>query len=58
MSDKKEYIPYGIEWEQEMMKLPKKFLVDFLKKTCKQNIKFEEEIFDLKQVFIHDEKSK
>ena len=54
MKDKNKYIPYGIEWENEMMKLPKKFLVDFLKKTCKQNVKLEDENFDLKQVFIND----
>jgi hypothetical protein len=54
MKDKNKYIPYGIEWENEMMKLPKKFLVDFLKKTFKQNVKLEDENFDLKQVFIND----
>lgn len=27
------YIPYGPEWEKEMMKLPKKFLIELLKKA-------------------------
>jgi len=26
------YIPYGVEWEKELMKCPKKFLIDMLKK--------------------------
>lgn len=25
------YIPYGTEWEKEMMKLPKKFLINMIK---------------------------
>lgn len=27
------YIPYGDEWEKEMMKLPKKYLIDMFKKA-------------------------
>jgi hypothetical protein len=27
------YVPYGPEWEKEMMKLPKKFIIDMLKKA-------------------------
>lgn len=26
------YIPFGPEWEKEMMKLPKKFLIDMIRK--------------------------
>jgi len=35
-----DYEPFGEEWEKEMMKLPKKFLVELLKKKCEseQNI--------------------
>ncbi len=28
----KEYLPYGIEWEKEMMKIPKKFIIDMVRK--------------------------
>ncbi len=27
------YIPYGPEWEKEMIKLPKKFLIGMIKKA-------------------------
>lgn len=29
----KDYIPYGKEWEKELMKLPKKFLIELLRKA-------------------------
>ena len=27
----KEYLPYGKEWEKEMMKVPKKFIIDMVR---------------------------
>lgn len=33
---KKEYIPFGKEWEKEMMKLTKKELVDRIRKLSKE----------------------
>lgn len=27
----KEYLPYGNEWENEMMKVPKKFIIDMVR---------------------------
>lgn len=33
-----EFIPFGPQWEKQMMKLSKKDLVFFLKKTCKENL--------------------
>lgn len=28
------YVPFGEEWEKEMMKLPKKFIVEMYRKVC------------------------
>lgn len=28
------YTPYGKEWEKEMMKLPKKAIIQMLRETC------------------------
>ena len=38
--EKKPYIPYGYEWEAEMMKLPKKELINMVReiKTGHKNI--------------------
>lgn len=30
----KDFIPYGPEWEKELMKLPKKFLIDRYREAC------------------------
>lgn len=39
-----EYIPFGPEWEKEMMKLPKKAIIDMFRTKCKevQNLKNEQ----------------
>ena len=44
-SPKDEYIPYGPEWEKEMMKLPKSMLIKMFKSKCLelQNITHEQE---------------
>lgn len=31
-----DYIPYGPEWEKELMKLPKKFLIDRYREVCQR----------------------
>jgi hypothetical protein len=35
-TDFKEYTPYGPEWEKDVMKLPKKFIIQLLAKKSKQ----------------------
>jgi hypothetical protein len=35
-TDFKEYIPYGEDWERDVMKLPKKFIIQLLAKKSKQ----------------------
>lgn len=30
-----DYIPFGPEWEKEMMKVPKKYLIELLRKELK-----------------------
>jgi len=35
---KKEYELYGPEWEKEMMKIPKKFLINLLKDEYMKNV--------------------
>lgn len=31
------YVPFGPEWEKEVMKLPKKFIVEMLRKALMAN---------------------
>lgn len=33
------YVPFGPEWEKEVMKLPKKFIVEMLRKALVANPK-------------------
>jgi hypothetical protein len=40
----KEYIPYGEEWEKELKKLPKSYLVDMLRKSMIKNKVVEAEL--------------
>ena len=39
MDDRTEedYVPYGEEWEKEMMKLPKKFLINMYRESKKEH---------------------
>lgn len=45
MSDKNKipenYIPYGEEWKNELMKLPKKFIINMLRNKCLENDELE-----------------
>ena len=38
----KNYVPFGTEWEKEMMKLTKKELVAFIKRVCRKSVEIEE----------------
>lgn len=48
MADTKEYIPYGAEWKAEMMTLPKKILIDELKRAYIAKIEAENKLKNLK----------
>jgi hypothetical protein len=37
-----DYQPYGIEWEKELMKLPKKFLINMIRDANLKRIALEE----------------
>ena len=39
METDEDYIPFGKEWEKELMKLPKKFIIDMYRKVCINNQK-------------------
>lgn len=43
------YEPYGEEWEKEVMKLPKKMIVDMYKKVCQKNQYQKTQIKELEQ---------
>lgn len=45
--EEKEYTPFGEEWIKEVMKLPKRELVEFFKNKCKENAKLKEQNKDL-----------
>ena len=34
MKTEKEYVPYGEEWKDELMKLPKVFIINMLRNKC------------------------
>lgn len=42
---KLEFEPFGPEWEKEMMKLPKKMLIDMLRALMKKNLDGKKTIF-------------
>lgn len=44
-SEYENFIPFGPEWEKEMMKLPKKVIIDMFRTKCieVQNLKNEQE---------------
>jgi len=46
-----DYIPFGPEWEKEMMKLTKKHLIELLKKSCQEKIELKNKVDE----FIYNE---
>jgi hypothetical protein len=47
------YEPFGEEWEAELMKLPKKFIIELYRKVCKQL--HDQGRFQLEQITKQDE---
>ena len=39
METDEDYIPFGKEWEKELMKLPKRVIIDMYRKVCIKNQK-------------------
>ena len=36
-----EYVPFGEEWKKELMKIPKRFIIDLYRKGCIKNQQLE-----------------
>lgn len=52
------YIPYGPEWEKEMNKLPKKFLINMIRKNKEESAKLKEasDVLLMMQAQFNDDK--
>jgi len=46
-ADRKEWIPFGEEWDKEMMKWTKPMLIDFLKKNLIEKEQLEQRLSQL-----------
>ena len=44
-----DYIPFGPQWERLMMRFPKKFLIDFGKRNCIENERWQAENAELRK---------
>lgn len=52
-----EFVPYGPEWERELMKFNKRMLIELLRNSMQKNVTFEQQIGALlrKNVRLMDE---
>lgn len=52
------FVPYGEDWENEIMKMKKKDIVQMLRRVCKRRDEFEKLYFDLFDKEQENEKGK